>query len=228
MTRRSAGVASVGSVLLALCATVAAAQQPAQARIEISGGLGMLGGTELGNQDANLRANSQTAQSFRLFTTSSAFASAPLVEARVGINFSRRLGVETRFGYTRPELRTSVAADAESAPALTIVERIDQYAIDGGIIVRVDEWRFAGLTPFVTGGAGYLRQLHAGQALVEQGHGYYLGGGIRRAFVARDRHLVKTAGVRADVRLELLSGGVSFDDRLATHVGVSGSFFVGF
>jgi hypothetical protein len=150
------------------------------------------------------------------------------VEARAGVNLSRRVGIEARFGHTRPELRTSVAEDAEGAPALTIVERIDQYAIDGGVVFRIDEWRLAGLAPFVTAGAGYLRQLHTGQTLVEQGHSYYLGGGVRRAFLARDRHLVKAAGVRADVRLDLLSGGVSFDHQLTMHAAVSGALFVGF
>jgi hypothetical protein len=209
-----------------------AAAQPSPSsrppRVELSGGLGIFSGAGLGNRDADLRANSATPQAFRLFSTDSRLGGAPLVEVRAGVALSRRFGVEARFGYARPELRTSVTADVENAPALTVVERIDQFAIDGGVIVHVDEWRFIGLTPFVTGGAGYLRQVHAGQTLVEQGHGYYAGGGVRRAFVERERHVVKAAGIRADVRIDLLSGGVAFDDRLETHVSASGAFFIGF
>lgn len=214
---------------LAMLASVpASAQQPLVHRLEISFGGGIFGSGSLGSSDANIRANSGTAQPYRLFSTSSRLAAAPLLEARLGFSLSRRLSIEGRFGYSRPDVRTSVSGDVEGAPALTIVERIDQFAIDAGIKVRVDEWRLGSFTPFMTAGAGYLRQLHAGQALVEQGHSYFIGGGVVRPLVVRNRSLIKAVTLRADGRLDLLVGGIGNSDRPRPHPSFSGALVLGF
>jgi opacity protein-like surface antigen len=233
MIRRIAGRVLATAVVALSFVTVspAAAQQTGNRpihRFELSGGGGLFGGGGIGDRNADLRANSTTPRAFRLFSTSTRLSGAPLVQARVAFGLTRRVGLEGRFGYARPELRTSVTADAEGAAALTVVERIDQYAVDGGVVVMIDEWRLAGMTPFAAGGAGYLRQLHAGQTVVDEGHSYYVGGGVKHSFFTRDKHLIKAAGLRGDLRLELLAGGVAFDDSPKPHVAVSGEFFVSF
>jgi hypothetical protein len=229
------GRVMAAGVLVLLCARPAAAQRTTgaarangQARIELSGGGGLFGGGDLGARDANLRANGTSPQPYRLFATTSTLAAAPIIEGRVAVALTGRLGAEARFGYSQPELRTSVTSDAEGAPALTVVERIDQYAIDGGVVVRIDEWRVAGLTPFLTAGVGYLRQLHTGQTLVEEGHSYHLGGGMRRSLFVRSGRVVSTAGIRADVRVDVLSSSLALDGRQKAHGSITGAFFVGF
>jgi len=85
-----------------------------------------------------------------------------------------------------------------------------------------------GLVPFAAAGAGYLRELHEGQTLVEDGHLYYVGGGVTHWFFARSRGVVRAAGLRADVRMNLLSGGVFFNDTLRRQGTVFGSVAVVF
>jgi hypothetical protein len=116
----------------------------------------------------------------------------------------------------------------EGAPGITLVERLDEYLIDGGINVRLDEFSWKGLTPFAAVGAGYLRQLHEGLSLIEEGRVYYVGGGAKYALFSRLRGVPRAAGARTDVRLNLLSGGITLDESLRAHVSVSGSVFVVF
>jgi hypothetical protein len=109
-----------------------------------------------------------------------------------------------------------VTADTEGAAPITVVERVDQYVIDAGVVVRLDEMRVGRLVPYVAAGAGYLRQLHEGLVSVEQGHVYHLGGGLSRELLSRNRGVVRAAGLRADARVYFLSGGISLDDLLTT------------
>ena len=44
-----------------------------------------------------------------------------------------------------------------------------------------------GLRPFVTAGGGYLRQLHEGLTVIEEGRVFYVGGGARYWIFARAR-----------------------------------------
>ena len=48
-----------------------------------------------------------------------------------------------------------------------------------------------GLTPFASAGAGYVRQLHEEQALVETGHLFYVGGGFTRPLFSRSQGLIR-------------------------------------
>lgn len=198
-------------------------------RVEVDAGGGILRGADLGSADANLRASDPARRPLRLFSTGSRFASAPTFHVRAGFAFNRRIGVEGGLMVSHPDLRTSISADAEDAPAITIAERIDQYGIDAGVVVMLSELSLGGRTvPFVAAGAGYLRQLHEGQTLVEQGHAYHAGGGVKHWLLSRDRGFISAAGVRADARVYLMSGGIAFEDRLRPHVAISGSVFVTF
>lgn len=220
-----------GLVLLAVlaCPTRAAAQGASFVhRIEVTGGIGYLGGADLGTADATLRSNATSPQTFTLFTTDTTTRGSLAGELRVGMWLSRRVGVEGRLGYGRPDVATSVRADAEGAPAIAVVERIDQFVIDAGILFRLDEMRIGRLVPFAAGGAGYLRQVHEGLALIEDGHVYHLGGGVIRDLVTRTHGIVRAAGLRADARVYFLSGGISLNDRTTAHGSFTGGLFIRF
>jgi len=198
-------------------------------RVEVDAGGGILGGAGLGSADANLRASDPARRPFRLFGTGSRFASAPTFHVRAGVALTRRIGVEGGLLLSHPDLRTSISGDVENAPGITIAERIDQYGIDVGIVVTLSELSLGGRTvPFVAAGAGYLRQLHEGQTVVEQGRAYHAGGGVKHRLLSRDRGFLSAAGVRADARVYLMSGGIAFEDRLRPHMAISGSVFVTF
>jgi hypothetical protein len=219
------------AVVLALAAALPASAQtsepPRSGRVEVDAGGGWRGGARLGSRDANLRA--ATATDFRLFSTDSSFAAAPAFHVKAGYSLTRRLAVEGGLTLSHPELRTSVTNDAEAAPPITIAERIDQYSIDASLVVMIRELAIGSRTlPFVSGGGGYLRQLHEGQTVVEEGRVFHAGGGVKHWLVARDRGVISGAGVRVDARLYLISGGIAFEDGPRPHGAVSGSVFVSF
>ena len=156
-------------------------------------------------------------------------AGATAFQADVGFFFNRRWGVEGSFLKSAPELRSSISADAEGAPPLTVVERVDQYVIAGHVVFMLDEVRLGQHTiPFVTAGAGYLRQLHEGHMLIDEGVAYHVGGGLKHWLFARERGLFRAAGVRIDARLYLLAGGIMFENDPRPHGAISGSAFVTF
>jgi hypothetical protein len=208
-------------------AQTTAAGQPFQ-RFEVAIGAGLFGGAALGGVDANLRANSLSRQPYRLFSTETRFASAPAVEGRVGIALTRRYAIEVRVSFARPELRTSIADDAEAGQTLTAVEQIDQYQVDAGLLVMLEKLRLGGVVPFASAGGGYLRQLHEGRTVVEEGRVFHAGGGVKYRLFARQVGILKAAGFRADARLYLLAGAITLDDRLRPLGALSGSLFVAF
>jgi hypothetical protein len=198
-------------------------------RIEASIAGGWLGGADLGTRDANLRQNATPPVPRRLFSTDTRLAGQPMLDVGGGFAFNRRWTVEGALVFARPELRTSVSADAEGAPSSTVAERIDQYIVEGRLVILFEEARLGTRTvPFATAGAGYLRQLHEGRTVIEEGHVYHVGGGLKHWLLARDRGRVKAAGLRADLRLYLLAAGFAFDDRPTRHAAASGGFFVVF
>ena len=222
---------AAAALALGLCPAPAGAQtsenRPLR-RLDVSAGFGVFGGAALGERDANLRANSLSPQPFRLFTTDSRFDRAALFEVRLGTALTKRYGVEARVSLSRPNLLTSISADVENAPGLTVMERVDQYQIEGAVLVHVDEARLGGAVPFASAGAGYLRQLHEGLTVIDAGRVYHVGGGLKHWFVVRDRGFARAAGIRVDARLYLLDGGMSIDDGPRPHTAISGSVFVTF
>lgn len=230
MTRHVRVAAACVLAWLACAATPAYAQVaavPSIRWVEIDLGGGLLGGARLGTVDANLRANERTEQAYRLFTADHRFARTPELYVRAARPFSRRWGVEGGVTISRPVLRADARADVEGAPPLTISETVDQYFIEAAVVIAFEELRLGRLVPFATGGAGYLRQLHEGQTVIDHGQLLQAGAGVRYPFVSRASGVVRTAGLRADVRGYVLRGGVSIEDRLRPHLAISGGVFIG-
>jgi hypothetical protein len=219
-----------GFLLLAGSAAPAYAQapsnDPALHRFEAAFAVGWFGGAGLGTRDANLR--TRAGDDFRLFSTDSRFDATAGIEVRGAYALTSRYMVEGRVGISHPDLSTSITGDVESAPDLTVSERIDQYTFEGALVRLFPGIRVAAMVPFASGGAGYLRQLHEGQTLVDEGVAYHLGGGLRRSLLGRDSGWVKGAGVRVDARLYIHAGGIEFDDGARIHPAVSGSVFLAF
>jgi hypothetical protein len=196
-------------------------------RFEASFGGIWIGGAGLGSSEANLRANNLTPTPFRLFTAETRTASAPGFDARFGYWLTRSIGIDGGFVRVRPELRTRISGDSEGAAALTVTERLDQYFIDARVIWLLPRFSGGGTVPFVSGGAGYLRQLHEGQTLVETGQVYHAGGGVRRRLLT-DVRWFGSIGARIDGRLYVLVDGVQLEDRPRTHGAITGALFLTF
>jgi hypothetical protein len=78
----------------------------------------------------------------------------------------------------------------------------------------------------VSGGVGYLRQLHEERTLVESGQQYYAGGGVR--FWLRGRpDSARSLGVRGDIRMNFRANGIDFENQTRLSPSVSLLLFVG-
>lgn len=225
--------ALVLAIVFATIARPSAAQGSEEGRrhrIEASAGGVWLGGAGLGSEPANLRANTTPPSPFPLFVTDSRAAAAAGIDARVGYWLTRSLAIEGGVVYARPDLRTDISADVEGTPALTVEEALHQYFINASLLWLIERWQFNGrrTVPFMTGGGGYLRQLHEGRMLVESGQVYNFGGGVRHSFRQRDSGSIRALGVRIEGRAYVLVNGVQFEDSPRTHAALSGTFFVTF
>jgi hypothetical protein len=167
-------------------------------RFELAGPA-WLGPVSYGTSDATETA--ADGSRFRLFSTSTGLQSAPGLEARLGVRMTRALQAEAEAAYGRPTLTTKITGDAESAAPVSATEPITQLTIQGALLAHLTVWHIGrGGVPFVSAGAGYLRQLHQARALAETGETYHFGGGVKYLFLSRQASRLKGLGVRAEAR----------------------------
>jgi hypothetical protein len=197
------------SVLLALAAPGVAGAQAAPPRVEVGGGLRRVGGAPLGDMDAKL--GTASGGTFVQFGSSSELGATPAVEGRVGVRLTRSLWAEASVSYGTTELETRLDSDVESIPDTTVSESIARYTIEGALVASLDGWRWGAVVPFVSLGGGYLRELHEGRTFVESGRLLHAGGGVTVP-LRTEAGAGTTAGIRADARAIVRSGGVQFDD----------------
>lgn len=214
--------ACAATVLALVCAAAPAEAQSAGAwpgRFEVAGGGSWAGGYPLGSQVATLTPNQTPAgDRFTLFATDSELQRSGVVDARLGLRLSPTFSVEGGFGYARPRVLTTIDRDAESAPRTSADERLAQYVVDASLVVHLRRFAMAGgrALPFVSGGAGYLRQLHAGNTLVETGRVYHLGGGLKYLVASRPDGFFNGFGLRADVRATVRDEGFELEGKQRT------------
>lgn len=229
-------VAAFGAVMLAAAVASAQARPPAPKapgppRFEIGGGAWWLGGYDLGTRDAVLTGNADTpGGALVLFRTASEIAPGPGLEIQVGYRLAERLVAESAFAYDRPELRTSISGDAEQAPAAVASDRLSQYVFSGAVRVHVLDGRRPGrrLSPFVLGGAGYLRQLTSDTFTVESGTIVFAGGGLTWTLGSRPSGFGRAWGARVDARFNWRTGGIDVEDTGRSWPSVGGGLFARF
>jgi hypothetical protein len=226
MNPRTVAVVWVLFVAALAAATPAAAQALSEpvGRIQVGVGAGWLGGSSFGEQPADLRAAS--GGPYRLFESESDLGATASFDVRVGYGLTRRFAIEGRVARAAPELHTVVSSDAEISGSFTISESIDQYVFDGGVVIRLDELETMGLMPFASAGGGYVRQLHDGGGLVEEGQVFYVGGGFTRMFFSRPRGVIRAASARIDLRLNVFS--LDLDDDSRSQGSLAGSIVLTF
>lgn len=228
---RFLGFAAVVTCLVVGIPQAAHAQRPRVAgppRFDVTLGGGFVDGVSLGAVDANLRANATTLQDYRFFSTDTRLRRAPVVDLRVAEVVTGRLAAELQVHFGKPELETAITNDVESAPDVTVSERLTQVLIAGGARVRLDKGRRPGDTmPYISGGAGLLRQTHEGGVATEQSPVFYVGGGVRHNLRSNPRSSARM-GLRADVQLLMVKGGLSLADEVTRQLSVTGGVFFSF
>ena len=177
--------------------------KPHAGTFEVSGGGAFVSGFDMGSRRATLTRSTAT-ERYDLFSSESEVSGFPGLYARAGLYLSRAIAVEGGLRYSRPELSTRLSNDAESAPDETAIEVASSYVIDGSILFHLTGLAFAGGrgVPFLSGGGGYLRELHEKNQLVETGTEYHATIGLKYWF--------GTGGQRFGIRVE---GGLSGRDK---------------
>ncbi len=176
----------------------------------MSGGVVYVGGYGLGESTAELTPNVGTPGPFDLFTTDNEVKSAFGVQARVGFFVTPSVVVEGGARLTWPVFESRITGDFENAADTTAEETLSQYLFDASVVFHLNNATFGGGrgVPFVAAGAGYLRELHEGDTLVEEGVEYHAGGGIKWWFGSARRRF----GLRAEAGLSIRDGAFDFEE----------------
>lgn len=213
--------------LVALHAVSAAAQASTTAgRVEVTGGARWIGPIDFTEVYANEVALGGGTRS--LFRTATTLDGSIGASGSVGVRLSQQFQVELAVAWNPTSLTTRVSSDVEGIPDVSVDAPVTQFLMEGGVLVRPGAWRARRVTPFLTAGAGYLRQLNDGRTLVETGRSYYIGGGLYYERATGGRRRMKASGVRLDVRGLMLQDGVSPGDTLRLTPAVSAALFVRF
>jgi len=200
----------------------------------VSGGVMWSGPYDVGIATASLRGNGPgaAAPAFTLFTADSRMKTAWAPELRVGFALTPALAIDGGISFARPRIGVAISRDSEAPAQELDGEKLDQYQIDAGVTWQPPmpaRWRLATMrriAPFVSAGAGYLRQLHEDRALAETGAVYHAGGGVR--YWLRGGQSASTGvGARADVRINVRQHGIDFENKRRTYPSVSVMLFVG-
>ena len=197
-------------------------------RVTVTGGVTWSGSYPVGTRSALLRSSvvGPSPPPFTLFSAASTVKSIAGVEGRVGFTLARNLAVEVGGAFARPRISVAISADPERASQTLEGEALEQFIIDAGAVWQLPA-RFGRARPFVTGGAGYLRQLHQDRTMVETGQVYYAGGGLRY-WLRGGSGTGGSVGLRADARAVWKKDGIDFENRARTFPTVSAFVFFEF
>jgi hypothetical protein len=228
---RHANMVATGA-LVAACLGVSArseaqAQGDGQPRVAVSVGADWLGATDIGGVDATETANGPSPARRQLFATSSELDGGVGVSGSLALRLMGPLWGEASVRYHSARIFTEVSDDLEGANG-TATESLQQLQIEGGALFAPDTWLLGPFQLYLSGGAGYLRQLHSGQTLVEEGQSFYVGAGAILWLPQRPGRTFRAVGLRIDPRAVLLRDGVALDDRVHVAPAVTASLFLRF
>jgi len=196
--------------LLALPAAVSAqpyigTETPHRGTFELGGGIVWTRGYDAGNAIAE-ETRPGSGLPLTLFAVSGSVLDAPGAGAQLGIYLGRRVSVEAAFQYSRPILRAHVTSDFEAAPDTDADEKLTTYLVGGSLLYHFGTGRFV---PFLSGGGGYLRQLHEENSDLLTGTEIHAGGGVKY-WLGTGGHRV---GLRVDAQASARSKSVAFEQK---------------
>lgn len=231
MSGRVPGVRALACVLLliAIPSLAQAQESPGFRPLHVSIDVGMLasGGYDVGSTTAQLRGNGPGAAPplFRFFTADSHVTRVTSPQLRVGVAVTRRIAVDVGVVQSNPRIGVTIEGDAEAPAQDLFGETLQQYLVDGGI-----HWllpvTFGRVVPVLSGGGGYLRQLHEDRTLGETGRLFYAGAGARYWLRGGDRRSM-ALGIRGDVRVNFRQQGIDFENKMRMYPSMSLSLFLG-
>lgn len=217
---------ALAAASVAAAALVAPRASVAQPRLDVTVSGAWWDGYRLGERRASITGPQTPGGSpVTLFDADVAIRPGPGAEVRLGWRVFRRVYAEATGGLGVNAVEAGIRGDIEDAPALTVSSRLTQITVEGGALIDVATLTLpAGhLVPFVSGGGGYLRQVHEDRVLIETGRTLYVGGGVKwRSATAHPRGLLQRLVLRADARLVSRTGGADVGDERHNYITVSG------
>jgi hypothetical protein len=201
---------AIGFAFLLALPAIAGAQPyvgtsaPHRGSFEVGGGAVWTGGYDAGSASAN-ETSAGTAP-LTLFVVDGSVKSGPGAAIQVGVYLGRRVSVEATFWYTRPILQARLTSDFESAADVDAESTITSYLMGGSFLYHFGDGRFV---PFVSGGGGYLRQLHENNADLLTGTELHGGGGLKY-WMGSGTHRV---GLRLEAQASSRSKAVAFEQK---------------
>lgn len=194
----------------------ALAQGPARGTVEISGGAELAAGYDLGRRTAQLTSNSgTTGGTFDFFDITGRVKTSYGLLARLGVYVTPVIAVEGGVHWLRPVTAQTITGDTEGAPNTTAEETLNQYLFEGSAVWHLGRGRSV---PFVYGGAGYIRQLHEGDALLEEGVEIHAGFGLKW-------RLGRRLGVRGEAGISIRDGKIDEENKRRAVPTAAGSIF---
>ena len=184
---------------------------PHRGNVEISIGAVWSGGYDLGSASAEETRNPGTGGGpFVLFSASSTADASIGLQGRLGVYLARSASVEGGVFVARPGVSTRLTGDTEAAPDLTATENLTRLILDGSVVFHLTGATFGGGkgVPFISAGAGYLRDAHEKNEVIETGHEFHVGGGLHYWF-GEGKHRL---GVRGDAGISWRTGGADAAD----------------
>lgn len=228
MTARARAATIAAGVVLMVIGGVTMAR--ADSRFEVSARGGWWSGYPLGDRQFTISGGQvPTGNPVAVFTTDVSIEGGPGGEVGLGWRINRRLVLEATGGIGSLTIESAVRGDLEGAPAITARSSLLQVTVDGAARVELPaafgggRWR-----PFVSGGGGYLRQVHEDRLLIETGWTIFGGGGLLVAPPAATGGFFGRLGFRADVKGVMRAGGVDIEDARRVYLVASGGIVFGF
>lgn len=194
-----------------------------------------VGGAWLGAQDLG-RVTAQTRraavgvtapQLFTLFTTETNLGGAPAAALSVTVPITRQWAVVVRGGAARPTLTTTITGDAEGAPATEATEQTADYTVEASVAYQLPRLGGRHARAYLLAGGGYLRQLHEANVLVETGHSWHTGAGLRWWLRGGDGR-ARALGLTGELRWVWQSGGIAYTTATRSIPAAAAGFFVSF
>jgi Outer membrane protein beta-barrel domain len=205
---------SAPRVLLVLSVLLIASPALAQSRFEIGAEATWTGGFDAGGLDALETRNPSTGTTpLTLFGTSSRVKPAPGAAVRGAFYLTPRLAVEGFAEYTRATLQTTIVSDFEAATGTEAENTIASYLFGGSVRYHFGAAR---LTPFVSAGAGWLRQLDEDRVTVVSGPELHAGGGVTY-------RLSPHFNLRVDAGVSSREKSIAFEEKRRTLPAVGAS-----
>jgi hypothetical protein len=185
----------------------AGATGPHAGSVELSGGGTWTRGYGAGSADATLSRNSPAgAPPLTLFTVNGRVLPAAGGEVRVGLFLARRVSAEATFQYSRPVLRARITNDVEAATSTDADGTNTSYLMGGSLLYHFGSGH---VVPFVSGGGGYLRQLHEANSDLLTGTEVHAGGGLKY-WLGTGAHRF---GFRIDAQASARSKSIAFEQK---------------